>query len=79
MTAVNILKTEKAAEMLRRENKSVSKDVIANWDVPDIVGVRGYDVRQLWDFTAHSIERMVYEVLCCYLMRINSVSLHVLN
>lgn len=62
MTAVNILKAEKADEMLQRQNATVPSALIANWDVPDLVGVRGYDVRKLWDFTAHSIDRMVYEV-----------------
>ena len=62
MTAVNILKAEKADEMAQRLNATVHPAVIASWDVPDLVGVRGYDARKLWDFTAHSIDRMVYEV-----------------
>lgn len=63
MTAVNILKTEKASEILLRDNISIPPSTIANWDVPDLVGVRGYDVRELWNFTSHSIDQMVYEVI----------------
>lgn len=62
LTAMSILKKEKAAELLTNYNLSVTQSTIDRWDIPDLIGVRGYDATQVWDFTAHSIKKMSVEV-----------------
>lgn len=34
--------------------------------VADLVGVRGYNVLELWNFISHSLERMIIEVRAHY-------------
>ncbi|KAK4020490.1 hypothetical protein OUZ56_002461 [Daphnia magna] len=61
MTAMRILKTEKANLITRTNGTVLSQKEIDNWDVADLVGVRGYNVLELWNFISHSLERMIIE------------------
>ena len=61
MTAMNILKREKAAQLIR-DNVPVTNKDIDNWTVRDLVGVRDLDAQSLWDFLAHDWNRMMIEV-----------------
>lgn len=63
MTAMAILKAEKVTQLKAAQNNvTIDQSIIDGWDVPDLIGIRGYDAFQLWDFIAHSMDRMIIEV-----------------
>lgn len=63
LTAMDILKNEKAAQLLATDNTTVvSQSQFDKWDIPDLIGVRGYDATQVWDFIAHRMSAMIMEV-----------------
>ena len=62
MSAIQILKKEKANQIASENGSAIPQSVMDNWDVMDLIGVREFDVSQLWDFIAHSIDKMIIEV-----------------
>ncbi len=62
MTAIWILKNEKAALLARENAEVIPQSQIDRWDVKDLVGVRDYNITEFWNFISHSIEKMIIEV-----------------
>ena len=55
---------EKARQLLTEEyDESVRMEVMQGWDVADLIGVRGMNSKQLWDFLSHDLESMIIEVI----------------
>lgn len=70
MTAIAILKDEKAQTVAVQNGTVVTQNEIDRWKLADLIGVRGLnDAVQLWDFIAHSMEKMTLEVSLIIILR----------
>lgn len=49
-------------QILNEMNGPIEPTVIAQWDVADLVGVRGMNSKQLWDFISNDFNAMILEV-----------------
>nr|CAH0113018.1 unnamed protein product [Daphnia galeata] len=67
MSAIHILKEQKANSIQSLNGTIVSKNVMAKWDVGDFIGVDGKNVTEVWDFISHSRDKKTFPE--CYFGR----------
>ena len=63
MTAIAILKTEKAASLARGSGDVIPQSQIDEWDIKDLHSVRSFNITEFWNFISHSIDEMIVEVI----------------
>ena len=44
------------------------------WDISDLIGYRGMDVKQVWDAVAHNPEKMIIEVIGIFRLIFQAIS-----